>query len=226
MSHVQRISVRLVLAGVMLVGAGAHAANFGSKLNRAANVGWGCESMPTYDTFTNAGTLQPSGQTTCTLRSGGWINRLRRGSQVPGDGRITRIQVRAGANPAPMRLTILQSSIRKYPNGESDYSCCTARFLGKVFRPAANARTTRNVNVRVSRDRDPDEDVEYFDEVALSVMGPGTLPLFDDGSGGQLRDGAPITAFSYPFMRRGQTRVDAIPADGLELLFRWTFRSE
>jgi hypothetical protein len=82
--------------------------------------------------------------------------------------------------------------------------------------------TTRRVNVRVSRDREGNTD--YYDIVALSAMGPGTLPLHDNGTGGQLAQGSPLSVFSYPHIRPGETRVDNRSADGLELLFRWTFQ--
>ena len=216
------VSAAAVAVG-LIVGPPAHAASFGSSLRQPANTAWGCESAPTYDVFTNRGTLQPSGVSTCTLRSGGRINSSRNWSNVPADGRVTRISVRSGSNPAPLRLTILQASTRSNIFGSGgQYSCCTPRYVGRVFRPRPNAVTTRRVNVRVSRDRVANR--SYFDVVGLSAMGPGTLPLNDDNTSGQLRTGSPLSVFSYPYMRRGGTRVDAIPADGYELLFRWTFR--
>ena len=226
MTTVRAATVLVAFAAValgLLVAAPAHAASFGSSLRQPANTGWGCESAPTYDVFTNLGTLRPSGVSTCTLRSGGRIGSLRNWSNAPADGRITQIRVRSGANPAPLRLTILQASTRSNTTGSGgDYSCCTPRYLGRAFRPRPNRVTTRRVNVRITRDRDGNR--SYFDVVGLSAMGPGTLPLSDNHTGGQLRAGSPLTAFSYPHMRRGDTRVDAIPADGLELLFHWTFR--
>jgi hypothetical protein len=215
-----RIALALVLAAVLAPV--AEAATFGSSLRRPANAGWGCESAPVYDLF-NRPSLEPTGVTTCTMRSGGRIGSLRNWASAPADGRVTRIRVRSGPNPAPLRLVVLQSSVTTQPGQPGgDYLCCTASFLGRVFRPRPNAVTRRRVNVRVERDRDGN--TEYVDEVGLSAMGPGTLPVHDDGTGGQLRQGAPLSVFSYPHMRRGDTRVDRISADGLELLFRWTFR--
>lgn len=225
-----RLRVLAATALLSALGAGpADAAGFGSSLRQAPNTGWGCESAPTYDVFTNGPALRPTGVTTCTLRSGGQIGSTRNVSMAPADGRITRIKVRSGPNPAPLRLTVLDASTRANSpdaGGGGDYSCCTARFLGRTFRPRPNAVTTRRVNVAVTVDRERrgGQTISYFDEIGLSVMGPGTLPLHDDGTGGQLRNGAWMTIFSYPFMRRGDTRVDALPADGLELLFRWRFR--
>jgi hypothetical protein len=199
----------------------AQAANFGSNLNRAANTAWGCESAPVYDPFAGGATLQPTGQTTCTLRSAGRIGSLRNWNAAPGRGRITRIRIRSGANPAPLRLTILAAHTQTY-EGQSggDYLCCTATFLRRTFRPRANAVTTRRVNVPVSRVRDGR--TTYIDEIALSVMGPGTLPLHDEGTAGQLANGSALTVFNWPFIRNGETTGSGLSADGLELLLRWT----
>lgn len=213
----------VVCLGLVAVSAGpAGAVPFGSSLNRPANTTFGCESAPVYDPFAGGATLQPTGHATCTLRSGGKIGSSRNWSNAPAPGRITRIRVRSGPNPAPLRLTILEGSTRSNPSGGGgEYLCCTARYLGRVFRPRANAVTSLPVSVGVSRRRVGR--TSYFDVVGLSVMGPGTLPLNDDGSGGQLRAGSPLTVFSYPYMRRGQPRVDGLPADALELLLRWEF---
>lgn len=203
----------------------AHAASFGSSLSRPANTSWGCESAPTYDPFSGGATLQPTGVTTCTMRSAGRIGSLRNWSSAPADGRVTQIKVRSGPNPAPLRLTILEASTRKNRDqGGGDFLCCTGGRQGRVFRPRPNAVTTRSVNMRVTRDRDGN--ATYYDIVALSAMGPGTLPLHDNGRGGQLAQGSPLSSFSYPRIRRGETRVDHRDADGLELLFRWRFRPD
>ena len=201
----------------------AQAANFGSNLQQTPNTAWGCESAPVYDPFAGGAVLQPTGQTTCTLRSGGRIGSPRNWSSAPGRGRITRIRIRSGANPAPLRLTVLLAHTRTY-EGQSggDYLCCTATFLGRVFRPQANAVTTRRVNVPVTRIRDGR--ITYIDEIGLSVMGPGTLPLHDEGTAGQLANGSALTIFNYPFIRNGETTGSGLSADGLELLLRWTYQ--
>lgn len=200
----------------------AEAATFGSSLRRPANTNWGCEAAPVYDPFSGGATLQPTGVTTCTLWSAGRIGSSRNWSSAPADGRVTRIRVRSGRNPAPLRLTILEASTRANPDGGGgDFLCCTGGFQGRVFRPRPNAVTTRRVNARVTRDRDGN--TTYYDIVGLSAMGPGTLPLHDTGTGGQLVQGSPLSVFNYPHIRRGETRVDNHSADGLEILFRWRF---
>ena len=72
---------------------------------------------------------------------------------MPSTGRVTGIKVKAGPNPAKLRLTVLTGSSRVNPYTGRDvpgtYTCCTARFVGKPFRPRANRTTKKKVNVRV-----------------------------------------------------------------------------
>src|SRR4051794_17588929 len=110
--------------------ASAQSAFFGSKLNRPANVSFGCEVAPILDPIFGGPQLAPTGQKTCTYRHGGYVNSNRIVSFVPTTGRITRIRVRAGRNPAPLRLTILTASSRISSEGPiaGSLSCCTARY--------------------------------------------------------------------------------------------------
>ncbi len=59
------------------------------------------------------------------------------------------------------------------------YTCCTARFVGAAFRPTPNATTTRRVHIRVFdvRNKDIHYRIHSSDGLALSAVGPGTLPL-------------------------------------------------
>lgn len=222
--------LRTVVATVALivaaVSAPAEGARFGSSLKKPSDAGFGCESVPTFDVFTGAPTLVPSGHTTCTVRSGGRIGSLKAWSAVPADGRIVRISVRSGNNPAPLRLSIAEASVRANPpeSGETagDFLCCTVRYLGPRFTPVPNAVTTRRVNVRVSRDRVGNS--SYFDVVGLAAVGPGTLPLHDELTAGQFRQGSGLVSFGWPHVRRGETRIEEHRADGLELLLRWEFK--
>ena len=217
-------AVALALAATFAVAGVAEAATGGSSLRRPANVGFGCEGALRPNVFTGVYEPQPTGHSTCTLRSLGFIATSRGGSIVPaGRGRITRIRVRSGPNPAPLRLTVLTASGAGDPTGQTggSGSCCTARYHGRVFRPRANRVTTRRTNVRVSNYRNA-AGRSFFDVVALSVMGPGTLPLHNEGGQGSY-SGA-LTTFYYPYTRRREPRPEQNAIDGLELLFRWTWR--
>jgi hypothetical protein len=149
-------------------------------------------------------------------------------SQVPHSGRIKRIRVRAGSNPAPLRLTILGASSQlDLVTGRElagTFSCCTARYLGPVFRPRANATTSRRANVRVVNTIDRRNQTRVVDVVGLSAVGPGTLPLRDQGVHGSFQAGLALANFWYPLTARGQPRVEASSMDGYDVLLRWTLR--
>jgi hypothetical protein len=220
---VRRRSITFALSLIAVAGATlpvtADARFFGGRLNAPANVGFGCEAAPVLDPITGVPSLFASGQRTCTFRHIGYINTNRITSIVPASGRIVRIRVRAGRNPAPLRLTILGAS-SSIANG---FSCCTARRFGRVFRPRPNRVTTIRTNVRVRRSN-PNGATQFNDVVALSAVGPGTLPMRDQGTAGTFTPGTALTALWYPLTGRGDPRVEAISADGLDLLFQWDFR--
>jgi hypothetical protein len=147
------------------------------------------------------------------------LNRNRITTLVPAKGRIVRIRVRAGNNPAPLRLTIMTAS-SSTTNG---FTCCTARRYGPVFRPRANRITTVRTNMAVRRDN-PNGTSQFNDVVAISAVGPGTLPLRDEGTAGTFADGGALAGYYYPMAAIGDPRVENNGADGLDVLFQWDFR--
>jgi hypothetical protein len=212
--------VALLALALTIPASAADAKFFGSTMRGAANVGFGCELAPILDPITGAPTLAQTFQRTCTFRHLGYINNVTRiASLVPANGRIVRIRVKAGNNPAPLRLTILTAST-SLSNG---FTCCTARKFGRVFRPRANRVTTIRTNVRVHRSN-PNGSSQFNDVVGLSAVGPGTLPMRDQGTAGTFSSGSAATALWYPLTARGDPRVEATSADGLDLLFQWDFR--
>jgi hypothetical protein len=193
----------------------AHAARFGSTLEATPNTFWGCEQAPIFDPITGVPTLAPTFQTTCTLRNVGYINSLQVASIVPSNGVITRIAVKSGPNPAPLQLTILQGS----PG-----LCCTARRFGPVFQPRPNAITVQRVRIRVRRSLFQNAQ-QVSDFVALTAVGPGTLPLSDQGTAGTFTSGSALLQQWYPLTAIGDVRNgDPTTVDGLELLLQWTFQ--
>jgi hypothetical protein len=192
----------------------ASAARYGSRLGAAPNIAIGCDRSPIYDPITGVPTIAPTGQSSCTMRNAGYLFTNRGGSFVPSNGRVTRIRVRSGPNPARLRLTVMQGS----PG-----LCCTARYIGPSFRPRANKITSREVNVRVYRTID-DDGTQVTDVVGLSASGAGTLPLRDERAGGRFRPGSGLTQLWYPRMAKGDPRVEGQAIDGLELLFQWSFK--
>ena len=95
----------------------------------------------------------PTNQTSCTYRHGGYLFQNRPTFLAPATGRITKIRIKSGPNPARARLTVLTGSSRVDPFTGRDqpgtYTCCTARYVGKSFKLKPNKVTTKKVNVKV-----------------------------------------------------------------------------
>lgn len=226
------VTRRLLLAAlatlaVLAVPASASARFYGSSLRRPANVNFGCEVAPVFDTFAPSGfSFARSGFRTCTWRPLGYFNRLGTFGTVPSNGVIRRIQIRAGRRPAPLRFTILQSSSRLYGGGgtlQNSFTCCTARRFSRVLRPRANRVSTFTVNMRVFRSVDSQALLQTSDVVGLSAVGGGTLPLRVGAGLGGYTTGNAISAFYYPLTRVGDPRQEGSGLTGIEVLLRWEF---
>ena len=202
---------------------------YGSTLRGAPNVQYGCESALVLGPIGGV-VLSPTSQTSCTYRHGGYLFKNRPTFIVPSTGRVTGIKVKAGPNPAKLRLTVLTGSSRVNPYTGRDvpgtYTCCTARFVGKPFRPRANRTTKKKVNVRVFdvRSKKVRHRIHSSDGLALSAVTPGTLPLRVLDTVGQLNTGTPLATSYFPYTRRGDPRVDGYSMAGIDLLFQWNFR--
>lgn len=220
-------SLALILSA--LVPAAADARWYGSTLAGPANAPYGCESALILGPIGGV-QLAPTNQTSCTYRHGGYLGSNRFGSIVPGNGRIARIRVTSGPNPAPLRLTILTGSARIDTTSGQDipgtYTCCTARYLGPAFRPRPNATTTRRVNVRVfdTRSMRLDNRTHATDVVGISAFGPGTLPLSVGDNVGDQSPGTPVAIGYWSATGRGEPRVDGYAMTGIDVLLAWDFR--
>ena len=220
----------LAAATLALLTAPAAARWYGSTMRGAANAGYGCESAAILGALGGV-ELAATGQRSCTYRRGGYFNSLQPTALVPGSGRIKRIQVKSGPNPARLRLTILTGSSRVHTLTGEDlpgtYSCCTARYVGPAFQPKPNAVTTVRTNVPVfeTRSRSINNRLHSTDVVAISAVGPGTLPLHLTNSLGGYESGTPLLTGYWPLTKVGEPRVDGYTLSGIDLLFRWDFRA-
>jgi hypothetical protein len=190
---------------------------FGSNLRGPVNLPIGCEVAPQLDPLTGAPGLRPTGVGTCSFRAVSYIfDSTRVPSLVSGNGFVTRVRVKSGAVPAPFRVTILNCS---------QSLCGTAVRQSRVFRPRPNRVSTFTVNLRVERAFVTGANglFDSIDAVAFSAVGPGSLPLFDQGTAGTLTLGSALTQLFYPAAQIGVPRVEQVSADGLELLFQWEF---
>ena len=214
---------------VLLLCGPASARWYGSTMVGPANATYGCEAAAIFGPVGGI-ELAPTNQTSCTYRHGGYLGLPRPGSLVPGNGRIRRIRVLSGPNPAMLRLTILTGSARIDTRTGRDlpgtYTCCTARFLGRPFRPRPDAVTVRDVNVPVfvTHSRALRNRLHTSDVVAISAFGPGTVPLRGDTNIGAFDPGVPISTGYWSATLRGDPRVDGYTMPGIDVLFGWDFR--
>jgi hypothetical protein len=126
--------------------------------------------------------MTPSGTADCTWRQQGVYQGSpadTRFSSVPGDGTITRIAVRSGPNPAPLRFVI----IRQYaaPGEGGTTQCCFFEYeQPNEVQPRPNDVTTFDVNMPVRRNTI--NGAPAIDLIGFSARsGTGSLPLHSNG---------------------------------------------
>ena len=218
----------LSAALLALAAAPASAKWYGSLMRGQPNANYGCESAIILAPLGGV-QLAPTNQTSCTYRHGGYLFSNRPTFIAQSTGRITAIKVRSGQHPAKLRLTILTGSSRVDTTTGRDlpgtYTCCTARFVGRAFRPKANATTKKKVDVKVFdvRDKRIRFRIHSSDGVALSAVGPGTLPLQIRNDVGNIVTGSPAAIGYWPSTRKGDPRVDGYSMVGIDLMFQWNF---
>lgn len=219
--------IALAVTVVLAAASPAAGVTFGPPLAGPVNTTFGCESLPVPEAF-GGFFLTPSGSASCTLQHGGFANQFnRRTSLVPRTGRITRVSVLSGAAPAPLRVVILRAFSDIAPDGSSipgSFRCCSGVRQGPVFRPRANGVTTVRTDLPVTRVVDRARGLVSTDAVAISAVGPGTLPLVDRGRNGEFLTGSPQAVFFAPLVSPGQARVSSSSMDGLDVMVRWEWR--
>jgi hypothetical protein len=220
----------LLAAALMALGAAPASARwYGSLMRGVPNANYGCEAALTMAPLGGV-QLSPTNQASCTYRHGGYLYSTRPTFIAPSSGRITAIRVRSGPNPARLRLTVLTGSSRVSTFTGRDlpgtYTCCTARFVGRAFRPRPNAITQRKVNVQVRdvRDKRIRFRIHSSDGLALTAVGPGTLPLAINPDVGGFNPGTPMAVGYWPFTAVGDPRVEGYSMTGIDLLFQWNFK--
>jgi hypothetical protein len=208
-----RLARSLVLLAVLLalaVPAAAHAAlqTFGSTLGQAANMPFGCEARP-YPAASGA-TLIATGVTSCSWWS---APATAASTYVPrGQGTIVSARVRAGDNPAPLRIAIFSSG---------SGLCCTAQAQSDVFQPVPNAVTPVALNLPAGSGIDTSRlGGQYNDIVVVTAVGPGSLPVHDFGVHGTFDLAAPAASFLHPALVPNDSNTDVGWMDGFEVLLQ------
>jgi len=217
----------LLLTAVVVLAPPASAKWYGSTLEGKPNAGYGCETALVSGTFGIQRT--PTNQSSCTYRHGGYLFRNRFTFIAPGTGRITRIRIKSGPNPARARLTVLTGSSRVDPFSGRDqpgtYTCCTARYISKPFRLKPNGITTKKTNVKVYdvRDKRLRYRIHSSDGLALSFERGGTVPLKVTNALGSFAAGTPQLIGYWPRTAKRDPRVDGYPLGGIDLMFQWNW---
>lgn len=104
-------ALTLLALAALLAASPAAARWYGSTMSGSPNATYGCESAAILGPLGGV-ELAPTNQRSCTYRHSGYLGSPRPASVVPGNGRITRIQVKSGPDPARLRLTVLTGSSR------------------------------------------------------------------------------------------------------------------
>jgi len=180
----------------------------GSDLSKAANWPFGCEARP----YPGLGGMQllSTGTTSCMW----WPAPLTAAATyVPlGDGHVVAARVRSGPSPAPLRISIVSSG---------GGLCCTSRASSAVFQPTPNAVTSVPLSLPAGAGLDPNRPgSQYNDIVVVSAVGPGTLPVHDNGVHGSFNTSGPAAAFLNPELTDGNSNTDVGWMDGFEVLLQ------
>lgn len=221
----------LVVAAAVPASAGAATVVFGSPLavtpqQNLANCAF------RYQVVDSSGFYQaqfdPSGS--CTWRQaglpGGGPPGDARTSYVPGTGTITKMEVKSGPTPAPLRVTVL--SQLSTPGGGQGI-CCFYETETQLFTMTPNAITTVPLNIPVVDDVFGQNRVTYAVGVS-AASGAGDLPVAQVGNTNVLATptfGNPAVGWFYPRLgpqdgtNTGGRHEDGMP--GIELLVRWTW---
>jgi hypothetical protein len=211
---------------------------FGSDLRHASDVNIGCETKPQLS-FQSPGEyeLAPSGAASCTWRQIGVFGAVpdTHASTVPGDGTITRVSIRSGPNPAPLRVVVVRLLAPNEDGGinSNKAACCYFVRQSARFQPRPNAVSSFALKLRVEKNNRGGK-VYTQDHVGISAQsGTGTLPLANVGphsSFAYTQPGSFDATFTYPAM--GALSNDAQGGReeegnaGIEVLARFTWCSK
>ncbi len=150
---------------------------------------------------------QPTGLTTCTAYQPGTT--IDDTHLVPGPGLVTKVRVRSGANPAPLRITIVKRIFQTHPvTGQiTDAVCCTGTGSeSATFQPPPNTvhELTLNPPLQVTTSPSQNGASGHHDIVAVSAMGPGDLPIASTGPHSLSEFSSVAMQMFYPKVETGQ----------------------
>jgi hypothetical protein len=224
----RRVCLLLSLLAFSATASAAHAqapvqATNGSALQAPANLalpGGANQCLARPYIGVNPGQIQfiNTGQSTCMW----WSTQYGPSGQpiantyVPrGSGAVTRVRVRSGSAPAPLRFAIVSSG---------SGLCCTTKQVSPPLQPAPNQVNQFAVNLPAGSGVGTAQGSQINDILVVVAAGPGSLPVNDRGAHGFLF-GSPANqaqaSFLHPALALGESNTDVGIMDGYEVLLQY-----
>ena len=132
-----------------------------------------------------------------------------------GSGAVTRVRIRSGDAPAPLRFAIVSSG---------SGLCCTTKQVSAPVQPAPNQVNQFTVNLPAGSGVGTAQGSQFNDILVVVGVGPGSLPVNDRGAHGFLF-GSPANqaqaSFLHPALALGESNTDVGIMDGYEVLLQY-----
>ncbi|MBS45961.1 MAG: hypothetical protein CMH83_22865 [Nocardioides sp.] len=222
----------LALAASATLGTGVPSAAFGGDTSAPPNYSYGCEVAPSI--VNGNGDYGPVSHSypTCSYFQTAPFDETSGAAPVP-LGRVTLARVRSGANPAPIRITVVQGRTGLTPDGQpiqGSTQCCFGDQMTRTFRLRPNAVTTIPLNLPMENRKRVTEQVSITDYVGFSAdSNVGTLPIRvtqDPPNTSQTLDpGNPSVMSFFPQVTPDQVRTDPRQVPSFLLTMDFTFCS-
>ena len=132
-----------------------------------------------------------------------------------GAGAVTKVRVRSGNQPAPLRFAIVSSG---------SGLCCTTKQVSPPVQPAANQINEFAVNLPAGSGVGDTDGSQFNDILVVVATGPGSLPVNDRGAHGFIFDSPANQArasFLHPALALGESNTDVGIMDGYEVLLQY-----
>jgi hypothetical protein len=177
-----------------------------------------CAARPYVGLSEGSITFINTGQTTCMWWSTqyGPDGSIVANTYVPrGAGAVTRVRIRSGASPAPLRFAIVSSG---------SGLCCTTKQVSGPVQPAPNQVNELAVNLPAGSGVGTEDGSQFNDILVVVAVGPGSLPVSDRGAHGFLfgsRANQALASFLHPALALGESNTDVGIMDGYEVLLQY-----
>ena len=177
-----------------------------------------CQARPYIGLAAGQITFLQTNQTSCMWWSSqyGADGLVNANTYVPrGAGAVTKVRVRSGDAPAPLRFAIVSSG---------SGLCCTTQQVSAQVQPAPNQVNEFAVSLPAGSGVGDTGGSQFNDILVVVAAGPGSLPVNDRGTHGFLF-GSPAgqvrASFLHPALALGESNTDVGIMDGYEVLLQY-----